>query len=167
MSKTEPTRIGVEEARKTLGDLVDAIRHGTTSEIIITRYGRPVARLTAHQGDIVDTKDLHHTTATVIARARANSGLTTPAFDYQISVEGIGGPRGPLGNEVYDLANEHMPEVVAGQDNRLEERDANWLSMWEALQPELETYAQRCRDRRYTGWSSAAQARGQRIQYAD
>ncbi len=47
MSKTEPTKqIGVEEARKTLGELVDAIRYGTTTEVIITRYGRPAARLT-------------------------------------------------------------------------------------------------------------------------
>lgn len=110
--------------------------------------------------------DLHHTAATVIARARANSGLTAAEFDYRISVDGIGGPRGPLGNEAYAVANGQMPEVVPGQDNQLDERDANWLALWEALQPEMQAYAQRCRNRRYTGWSTAAQATSQRIQYA-
>jgi hypothetical protein len=117
--------------------------------------------------DIVITLDLRQTAATVIARARANSGLTAAEFDYRIKVEGIGGIRGPLGNETYELANAHMPEVVPGQDNRLDERDANWVRLWEALAPEMESYGEKCRTRKYANWSSAAQGLGKRIQYAD
>jgi hypothetical protein len=111
--------------------------------------------------------DLRHLAATAIARARDASGLTAPEFDHQIKAEGIGGPHGPLGQEVYVLANTHMPEVLPGQDNRHDDRDANHLRLWEQLQPELRAYEQQCRDRRFLGWSHAAQARGQKIRYDD
>ena len=42
MSSTK--RIGIEDARKRLGDLVEAVQQG--GDIIITRNGRPAARLT-------------------------------------------------------------------------------------------------------------------------
>lgn len=154
--------VGIEEARKRLGDLVTAAQQGT--DIILTRNGKPAARLARHQEDIVIAMDLRQTAATVIARARANSGLTAPEFDFQIKRDGIGGIMGPLGNEAYELANAHLPAVEPGQDNRLDERDANHRQLWEALQPEMEAYAQRCRSREYTGWSKASR---QRIQYAD
>lgn len=157
--------VGIEEARKRLGDLVTAAQQG--ADIIITRNGKPTARITRHQEDIVVTMDLRQAAATVIARARAASGLTSPEFDYEISAKGIGGLLGPLGNEAYGVANGHMPEVVPGQDNRLDERDANHLRLWEALQPELEAYATRCRERKYTGWSNASRDLGRRIRYAD
>lgn len=162
MSSTE---VGIEGARKRLGDLVTAAQQGT--DIIITRNGKPAAHLTRHREDIVVTMDLHQTAATVIARARANSGLTAAEFDYEVLREGIGGPLGPLGNEVYGLANAHMPEVVPGQENRMDERTTNHLALWEALQPELEAYGKRCRERRYANWSNAARDLGKRIQYAD
>ncbi|WP_431895895.1 hypothetical protein [Micromonospora haikouensis] len=111
--------------------------------------------------------DLHKTAATVIAIARTDTGLTAPAFDRDIAVNGIGGPYGPLGNACYEVANRHMPEVVPGQDNRLDERAVNQARLWETLLPELEAYATRCRTRKYSGWSNESKARGRRIQYAD
>lgn len=90
------------------------------------------------------------TAAAVISRARTNSGLTAPEFDYDIatwfnrSVDGIGGMNSPLGVATYQIANE-----------------------WADLHDELVAYARRCRDRKYSGWSSAARSRGQRIAYAD
>lgn len=45
--------IGIEEARKVLGDLVTAAQQGT--EIILTRNRRAVARITAYQEDTVMT----------------------------------------------------------------------------------------------------------------
>ncbi len=49
-----------------------------------------------------------------------------------------------------------MPEVVPGQDNRLDERDENAARLREHLQAELDRYAERCRTREYTGWSPAS-----------
>lgn len=37
--------VGIEQARKVLGELIDAAQHGQL--ITITRHGRPVATLTA------------------------------------------------------------------------------------------------------------------------
>jgi len=49
--------IGVEEARKILGDLVTRAEQGT--DIILTRRGRPAARLTRYQEDtVVDIAEL-------------------------------------------------------------------------------------------------------------
>lgn len=49
--------IGVEEARKILGDLVTKAEQGT--DIILTRRGRPAARLTRYQEDkVVDIAEL-------------------------------------------------------------------------------------------------------------
>lgn len=157
--------VGIEEARKRLGDLVTAAQQGT--DIVLTRNGKPAARIARHQEDIVVTLDLRQTAATVIARARANSGLTAAEFDYDIRLNGIGGPLGPLGNEAYRLANAHMPDVEPGRDNGMDERTANQLRLWEALQPELEAYGKRCRERKFTNWSNAARDTGKRIQYAD
>ncbi|WP_229398154.1 hypothetical protein [Micromonospora okii] len=111
--------------------------------------------------------DVESIAARVIAQSRAESGRTAAEFDHDIAVNGIGGVFGPLGNAVGAVANAHMPEVVPGQDNRLAEREANTARMWDALRPALEAYGERCRARKYRGWSSAAQALGQRIRYAD
>lgn len=51
MSSTKT--IGIEEARGRLGSLVTAAQQGTT--IIITRNGRPAARLTAYQEETAMT----------------------------------------------------------------------------------------------------------------
>ncbi|MEU8185992.1 hypothetical protein [Micromonospora carbonacea] len=110
--------------------------------------------------------DLHQTAAAVIAIARRDTGLTAPEFDHDIAVNGIGGFYGPLGNAAYEVANRHMPEVVPGGDS-LDERVTNQQRLWEALLPELEAYATRCRNRKYSGWSNASKALGHRIEYAD
>lgn len=151
-----------------LGPIYDTAKdHADQRGEKITHVVERALEAYVNQKDTVVTMDLRQTAATVIARARSESDLTAAEFDYRISVEGIGGPGGWLGNQVYELANAHMPEVEPGLDNRLDERDANHLRLWEALQPELQAYGQRCRDRKYRNWSTAAQSRGKRIQYAD
>lgn len=49
-------KIGIEEARKNLGELVAEAERGT--EILLTRRGRPVARITAYQEDPMPDTDL-------------------------------------------------------------------------------------------------------------
>jgi prevent-host-death family protein len=44
------TEIGAFEAKNTLGALLDRVEHG--EEIVITRHGRPVARLVPNSGGI-------------------------------------------------------------------------------------------------------------------
>lgn len=106
-----------------------------------------------HTTPVIDTA---HVAATAIARARDASGMTAAAFDYAIATNGIGGPVGQLGVEIYLLANAHMPEVIPGADNRLDERVANQRALWEALQDELQAYETRCKERGYVGWSTAS-----------
>jgi prevent-host-death family protein len=158
--------VGIETARKNLGDLVDQVQDGDT--VILTRNGRAVARLAAYQPeDTVTVLNLTQTAARVIARARANSNFDTAAeFDYDIkrwfdrSMDGIGGVSGPLGNACYEIANEGFAGTAVEQDDR-------YNQLWSQLQPELTAYAHRCRERKYSGWSAAAKSRGQRVQYAD
>lgn len=45
-------KVGIEEARKRLGDLVTAVHQG--DDVIITRNGRPAARLTSYQEDAMN-----------------------------------------------------------------------------------------------------------------
>ena len=42
--------IGAFEAKNTLGALLDRVEHG--EQVVITRYGKPVARLVPNSGDI-------------------------------------------------------------------------------------------------------------------
>lgn len=158
--------VGIEDARKRLGDLVAQVQDGP--DVILTRSGRPVARITAYQPeDTMATIDLTQAAAAVISRARSNSGMTAPEFDYDISVHGIGGLFGSLASAAYEIANEHLPHVAPGAgEAALAEREANRDRLWENLQPELERYAERCRARKYTGWSAASRSRGARISYA-
>lgn len=106
----------------------------------------------------MSTIDISQTAAAVIARARSNSGLTAPEFDYDIavhfaeSVNGIGGEFGTLGNANHEIAREHSVDPA---------------EQWAALQTELTTYAEKCRNRKYTGWSAASRSRGARISYAN
>jgi prevent-host-death family protein len=59
--------IGIEDARKALGSLVDEARSG--DEIVLTRHGRPVARITPieepHMPTITEWIDTFRTFATV------------------------------------------------------------------------------------------------------
>lgn len=149
--------IGIEPARKALGDLVTAAQQG--NDTILTRNGRPVARLTAYTPkDTVTSLDLTKLAAAVIWRARNNAALTAAEFDYDIGIHfdtsenGIGGVHSPLGAATYEIAAE---------------RGHDFHQLWDELRPELQAYAERCRDRKYSGWSTAARSRGQRIAYAD
>lgn len=124
----------------------------------------PSARVFA---DTITQIQLTASAAAVIARARTESPYGTAAeFDYDIarwfdqSMDGIGGLTSPLGNATYAIANE-------GHDGTADECTARAQRLLDELQPELTAYAHRCRERKYSGWSSAAKSRGQRIQYAD
>ncbi|MFE9382401.1 type II toxin-antitoxin system Phd/YefM family antitoxin [Streptomyces sp. NPDC007025] len=46
-------KVGIEEARKTLGDLVNEVRY-TGAVVTLTRHGKPVARITPVE-DTTDT----------------------------------------------------------------------------------------------------------------
>lgn len=116
--------------------------------------------------DTMAQLNLTRAAAAVISRARSNSGLTAPEFDYDIAVnwdqhmDGIGGTHSPLGVATYEIANQ-------GHAGDADARDARFQALWDDLRTELTTYAARCRQRKYTGWSSAAKSRGQRVGYAD
>ncbi len=88
--------------------------------------------------------------AAVIANARDFSNLTTPEFDHMIAVKGIGGPLGELGNATYTIANRDNPDADS------DTCEARWMNLWHQLQPELQAYEQRCRNRKYSGWSNAS-----------
>jgi prevent-host-death family protein len=69
--------IGAFEAKNTLGALLDRVQRG--EEIVITRHGRPVARLVPNEGSI----DLAQTRAAA-DRIRARSAqLKTHPFDWK------------------------------------------------------------------------------------
>jgi hypothetical protein len=105
--------------------------------------------------------------AAVISEARQMSGLTTPAFDYDIKIHGIGGASGPLGGATYTIATRDLPAVRPGDpESILDERKAIADKLWADLQPELRAYEQRCQNREFAGWSTAARDRGQHIRYA-
>lgn len=159
------THIGIEDARKRLGDLIDAAQQGET--VILTRHGKPAARLTAyHQEATVPATpaqmDLTQTAARVIAIARESRDLSAAEFDYEIKIYGIGGPYGALGQAAYTVATEHLRPG----DGTIEQREDDWHRLWEALQPELTSYERRCKERQFANWSHAARALGKRIRYA-
>jgi prevent-host-death family protein len=67
--------IGAFEAKNTLGALLDRVQRG--EEIVITRHGKPVARLVPSSGRI-DTPQANAAAARIRARAR----LLRAAFDW-------------------------------------------------------------------------------------
>lgn len=99
---------------------------------------------------------------TAVISGRMNS---TAEFDYHISVNGIGGgPYSELGNEVYLLANAHLPEVTPGVgEEELDRRTENARLLMEQLMPEFSAYEKRCKQRKYRGWSAGNGP----IRYAD
>jgi prevent-host-death family protein len=62
------SRIGAFEAKNTLGALLDRVEQG--EEIVITRHGKPVARLAPCAAEI-DHDSVRATLARMLARARA------------------------------------------------------------------------------------------------
>jgi prevent-host-death family protein len=71
------SEIGAFEAKNTLGALLDRVQQG--EEIVITRHGRPVARLVPNQGGID-----HDQTRVAAARIRARAAqLKMGRFDWE------------------------------------------------------------------------------------
>jgi prevent-host-death family protein len=60
--------VGAFEAKNTLGTLLDAVERG--EEIVITRHGKPVARLVSAIG-VIDREQASVAAARIRARARA------------------------------------------------------------------------------------------------
>ncbi len=48
--------VGIEDARKQLGPLVTAVQQGT--DVVLTRNGKPAARIVRYQEDAMDIADL-------------------------------------------------------------------------------------------------------------
>ena len=69
--------IGAFEAKNTLGALLDRVERG--EEVVITRHGKPVARLSPHSGGI---DRLQAQAAAERIRARAKS-LQLGPFDWE------------------------------------------------------------------------------------
>lgn len=69
--------IGAFEAKNTLGTLLDLVQHG--EEVVITRHGKPVARLVPNTGSI-DRAQARAAAERIRARA-AQSG--TSPFDWE------------------------------------------------------------------------------------
>ena len=73
--------IGAFEAKNTLGTLLDRVERG--EEIVITRHGKPVARLVPHVGQ-VDQSQVKAAFKRLRERARqlAKENPGRPAFDW-------------------------------------------------------------------------------------
>ena len=67
--------IGAFEAKNTLGNLLDRVQRG--EEIIITRHGKPIARLVPNSGRI-DSTQAHAASERIRSRARTLAS----AFDW-------------------------------------------------------------------------------------
>lgn len=68
-------KIGAFEAKNTLGALLDRVEQG--EEIIITRHGKPVARLVPNTGRIDRSQ-----AKAAVARIRARSKRMKTGFDW-------------------------------------------------------------------------------------
>ncbi len=64
------------EAKNTLGALLDRVQQG--EEIVITRHGKPVARLVPHTGRIESASSI-----AALARIRARAKTLDGAFDWE------------------------------------------------------------------------------------
>lgn len=64
------------EAKNTLGSLLDRVEHG--EEIIITRHGKPVARLVPNTGDIDRAQ-----ARAAAERIRVRAGKLKAGFDWE------------------------------------------------------------------------------------
>lgn len=71
------TEIGAFEAKNTLGSLLDRVERG--EEIVITRHGKPVARLVA-SGNIIDRAGARAAAERIRARAKR---LSLEHFDWE------------------------------------------------------------------------------------
>jgi len=105
--------------------------------------------------------------AVLRAKARALTGMTAPEFDHSLFV-GDGRAAAAMATAAYLLANEDHPEVQPGDGERvLAERRQRGDALYEQALPQVEAMTARAKRRKYSAWSTAAQAAGQKIGYAD
>lgn len=71
-------QVGAFEAKNTLGALLDLVERG--EDVIITRHGKPVARLMPHSGGM-DREQSRSAAARIRARATT---LAPGAFDWEV-----------------------------------------------------------------------------------
>jgi prevent-host-death family protein len=76
----EMREIGAFEAKNTLGALLDSVQGG--EEILITRHGKPVARLVPNSGGIDRAQAL-----AAAKRIRARSSQLKVTFDWDLMKE--------------------------------------------------------------------------------
>jgi prevent-host-death family protein len=69
-------QIGAFEAKNTLGSLLDKVEDG--EEIVITRHGRPVARLVPNSGAVDRTQAM-----AAAERIRARAKILGGGFDWE------------------------------------------------------------------------------------
>jgi prevent-host-death family protein len=81
-SISQPGRVGAFEAKNTLGTLLDRVERG--EEIVITRHGKPVARLVPSTG-YPDQNQVQSAFDGLRERARqlARENPGRPAFDWE------------------------------------------------------------------------------------
>jgi prevent-host-death family protein len=82
VDRSSPREVGAFEAKNTLGTLLDRVERG--EEIVITRHGKPVARLVPNVGSV----DQNRTRAAFErlrerARQLARENPGRPAFDWE------------------------------------------------------------------------------------
>jgi prevent-host-death family protein len=80
--RSNPGEVGAFEAKNTLGTLLDRVERG--EEIVITRHGKPVARLVPNAGG-VDRSQARAAFERLRERARqlARDNPGRPAFDWE------------------------------------------------------------------------------------
>jgi hypothetical protein len=107
-----------------------------------------------------------NTAAVLRAMARVHAGMTAAEFDYSLSV-GDGRALQAMNGAAYLLANEDHPDVQSGDtEQALAERRQRADALWEQVWPEVEAMVRRAKTMKFTGWSTEAKARGQKIAYA-
>lgn len=84
--------VGIEEARKRLGDLVTAVQQG--ADIILTRNGKPAARLTAYN----EEPAMLDVNTTVFTCYESNSDA--------VYIQADDGPVWDMGNDVSDFVTD-------------------------------------------------------------
>lgn len=77
-------RYGINQARPILGDLVTAAQQGT--DIILTRNGRPAARITAYVEDTMRTITAKNWVLSADVSAGAMQAMAAEEAGYQVGV---------------------------------------------------------------------------------
>ncbi|GAA1281678.1 hypothetical protein [Saccharothrix xinjiangensis] len=109
------------------------------------------------------------TAAVLRARARVTSGMTAPEFDFSLSNHHVGDKRAvaAMADEAFRMANEGHPPVQPDDGPEVAQAhrdrgDALWTETW----PQVEAMIARARQMTFTNWSTEAQARGRKLDYA-